>query len=95
MRRKNKKLPWIIFFIIFLLLLIALSFGDRGFIRQILAYQNQNRLKKNINKLSSEVKSLEDEKKNLDDPETIKKIAREEYGMAKKDEDVYRIVPEK
>ena len=77
----------------FITLLLLLSVGKRGFIQQYRVRQKRDRLKQEIEALQAEKKRLEEEKKKLSDPEQIEKIAREEYGMAKKNEKVYRVVP--
>jgi cell division protein FtsB len=50
--------------------------------------------------IEGEIKTLEKdkarasaEKKKLEDPAEVEKIAREKYGMSKKDEKVYRVIP--
>ena len=50
-------------------------------------------MQQELESLQEEKKKLEEEKDKLNDPEQIEKIAREQYGMAKKDENVYRVVP--
>ncbi len=95
MKRKStkRKKGWILFFLLFLTLLLVFSTGKRGFIQQIRVRQERKRLERKIVELKEEKKKLEEEKKKLNNPEEIEKIAREEYGMAKKKEKVYRIVP--
>jgi len=88
-----KRFGWLIYLIIFLIILIILSLGDRGFIRQIRAYRQQSKLKKEIQDLKAKEKILDEKIKELDNPETIEKVAREEYGMAKEGEEVYKVVP--
>ncbi len=94
-KKKNtfKRFGWLIYFIIFLIVLFIFSLGDRGFIKQIQAYQKQSKLKKEIEKLNAEEKILKDKNEQLNKPETIEKVAREEYGMAKEGEEVYKVVP--
>ena len=87
---KRKVVYAIIFFI---LILIVLFWGKRGFWGQYHAFREKKRLENQIQSLESKRDTLKSELKNLDNPETIEKIAREEYGMAKKDEKVYRVVP--
>ena len=62
--------------------------------QQIRVLKNKKQLEQDIDSLQREEKALESEKKNLDDPGYIEEIAREEYGMAKKNEKVYKVVPE-
>jgi len=83
----------------FLILMIFIGFlallmpGKRGFLNQIRMRLKQRQLAKEIKELKETKERLEDKKEMLQEPETIEKIAREEYGMAKKDEKVYRVVP--
>lgn len=76
-----------------LTLVLLLSVGKRGFIQQIRVKYERKQLQKEIEVLEAEKKELEKEKENLNDPEYIEKVAREKYGMAKKNEKVYRVVP--
>ncbi len=92
---KRRRKRWIFGFIALLVLLFFLSIGKRGFIQHIRIKIEQNRLKREIASLEKEKELLEEEKKKLDNPEHIEKIAREKYGMAKKNEKVYHVVPEK
>ena len=92
-RKPTKKKGWILFFLLFLTLLLLLSIGKRGFIQQIRVRQERRKLERKIAELKKEKKKLEEEKKKLNDPKEIERIAREEYGMAKKKEKVYRIIP--
>ncbi len=91
----RKKRRWIFSFVVLLILLFFLSIGKRGFIQHIRIKIEQHQLKREIASLEKEKERLEEEKKKLDDPEHIEKIAREKYGMAKKNEKVYHVVPEK
>ena len=89
----NKRMGKIFIVLCFITLLLLLSVGKRGFIQQYRVRQERNRLKQEIESLQAGKKQLEEEKEKLNDPEQIEKIAREEYGMAKKNEKVYRVVP--
>jgi len=75
------------------MVLILLSLGDRGFIKQFQAYKQQSTLKKQIKELKAQEDNLQQKVEDLDQPETIEKVAREEYGMAKEGEEVYKVVP--
>jgi len=90
---KRKRKLWILGLLSLLTLLLILSTGKRGFIQQIRVWQARKRLEKEIKVIQEEKKKLEEEKEKFDDPEHIEKKAREEYGMAKKKEKVYRVVP--
>ncbi len=76
-----------------LALLFFLSLGSRGFVQQIKIRRQEVRLKKEIAALKKQIETLEAKKKKLSDPEEIERIAREEYGMARENEKVYRVVP--
>jgi cell division protein FtsL len=89
---RRKKL-WLLGLLSFLALILFLSMGKRGFIQQIRVYREKKRLEKEIEALNEQRERLQGEKEKLNDPETIEKIAREEYGMAKEKEKVYRVVP--
>ncbi len=94
-RRANhsKRRVGVLFLLLFLTLLLVLSTGKRGFIQHYRIRQERKRLQQELESLQEEKKKLEEEKDKLNDPEQIEKIAREQYGMAKKDENVYRVVP--
>ena len=76
-----------------LTLLLLFSIGKRGFLAQWRARREQVKLKRSIQRLTEQKEHLEEEKEKLDDPEYIEKIAREDYGMAKENEQVYQVVP--
>lgn len=90
---KRKKRAGILFILVLFTFLFLLSIGKRGFIQQFRVRLQRRQLKKEIVALKEEKKRLEKEKEKLNDPETIEKIAREEYGMARKNEKVYRVIP--
>ena len=79
--------------LLFVTLLLLFSMGRRGFIQQLRLRQERRHLEQELQALQEEKAELEAEKERLNDPEYVEKIAREEYGMAKKDEKVYRVVP--
>lgn len=76
-----------------LILLVLLSFGKRGFIQQIRVQRERVRLQRAIQTLEEQKTALEEDKQKLNDPEEVEKVAREEYGMAKEKEKIYRVVP--
>lgn len=94
-RKKNKKrrAGWIIFLLSLLIILFLLSIGKRGFIQQIRIHRQQQKLEDDLNVLKEEEEQLKMEEEKLDDPEYIEEIAREDYGMAKENEKVYKVVP--
>jgi len=91
---KKKKRIKLVGFLIFLTLLLLLSTDNRGFIRQLRVSQEKKRLVKEIEILQKEKEELVNKAEKLKTPEYTEKIAREKYGMAKKDEKVFRVVPE-
>jgi cell division protein FtsB len=74
-------------------LLFLLSIGSRGCIEQGRVRWQRKRIEARIRELEKSKALMETEKKSLDDPAVVEKIAREEYGMSKKGEKVYRVVP--
>ena len=92
-RSSKRRRARILALVTFLALLLFLSFDKRGFIRQIRIRQEKERLKKEIEALKVEKEKLAEEKKSLDDPEKIEKIAREDHGMGREGDVVYRVVP--
>ena len=75
--------------------LLLLAGGKRGLVRLVSVRCDQQRLKREIRSLEEQKKELEAQKQALANPDTIEKIAREEYGMAKENEVIYRPVPKK
>lgn len=74
-------------------LLLLFTSGKRGFLQQFKVHRKKAVLEKEIGALNQEKKRLTSEKESLDSLETIERIAREKYGMAKENEKVYRVVP--
>ncbi len=95
MRKKSNKRKniWLAGFLFILMLILILSIGRRGFIQQIRIAREKKSLERELESLSQRKKALEEQKKELNDPKTIEKIAREQYGMSKKNEKVYRVIP--
>ena len=91
---KKKRRGGILILLLFFSLLLILSVGKRGFIQQYRVRQERKRLEVELESLNKEKEKLEEEIEKLDDPEYIEKVAREEYGMAKENEKVYRVVPQ-
>lgn len=92
MKMQRKKRVWS-GVILFCTLFFLLSIGKRGFIQQARVRIERYRIQKEIETLQKKKEALEAEKKALDTPQVIEKIAREKYGMAKKNEKVYRVIP--
>ena len=83
--------------LLFLGLIVSwLGFGERGFIHLYrMEKERQTHLEK-IHKLESENKRLLGEIKRLQsDKEHIESTARRELGVIKKNETLYRLIPEK
>jgi cell division protein FtsL len=76
-----------------LALLLLLSVGKRGCYEQARAHLEKKKIEGEIRELEKEKARAAAEKKKLEDPAEVEKIAREKYGMSKKDEKVYRVVP--
>lgn len=91
----KKHRNWLIALLFLAGLIIILSLGNRGFIRQIKLERETDKLRREILAEKQEIDRLEKEKEKLNTPEYKEKIAREEYGMAKKNEKVFLVVPEK
>jgi cell division protein FtsB len=90
-RSKNRKF---LILLIFLIFIISLLPGSRGILNQIHLYRQQLKLRDEIEQLTETKKQLEEKKEKLQESETVEKFAREKYGMAKKNEKVYQVVPE-
>jgi cell division protein FtsB len=91
---RKKKHGWLIGFLFFLSILLLLSTGKRGFIQQFRISRRMNQLNRDIETLKKDKEKLEEEIEKLKTPEYTEKMAREKYGMAKKKEKVYRVIPE-
>jgi len=93
-RKKNRKrLFWLLFLLSLAGVIVIFSSGHRGFIQQIRRRIEQARLKEEIQMLEADQADKEKQIEKLHNPEEIEKIAREEYGMAKENEKIYRVVP--
>jgi cell division protein FtsB len=90
---RRKRRVWVLPFLALLALLFLLSTGKRGFLQQIRVRRDRARIEQEIQRLEVLKKQLEEEKKKLADPAVVEKIAREQYGMAKKNEKVLHVVP--
>ncbi|MBN2105257.1 septum formation initiator family protein [bacterium] len=92
-KRKKGKSRGLLILLIFIAFLALLMPGKRGILNQIRIRLQERQLAKEIQELTETKERLEEKKEALKEPETVEKIAREEYGMAKKDEKVYHVVP--
>jgi cell division protein FtsB len=89
---KHRRRVWLAFSSM-LALLLLLSVGKRGCYEQARVHVARRKIESEIRDLEKVKARAEAEKKKLEDPAEIEKIAREKYGMSKKDEKVYRVVP--
>jgi len=90
---KNKKIQYLVgIFCIFIAIMII--FSDYGIIKRISLEMKTTELQKEISLQKQTTDSMQNviDKLNNDTVE-IEKIAREKYGMSKKNEDIYYIKP--
>ena len=77
------------------LLLAVLIGGDYNAFSIWGLYRQKENLAREVDSLRVENQLLADQIKRLEeDPRAIEKVAREQFGMARKGESVYRILPE-
>lgn len=77
------------------LLLAVLIGGDYNIASIWGLYRQKQELAREVDSLRVENQLLTDQIKRLEnDPRAIEKVAREEFGMARKGESVYRVLPE-
>lgn len=90
---KRKKINKIIYYPILIFLALVFIAGHDGFIRIFSFYRKLTILKTHITELKNENNKLENEiNKLLKDKEYIEGIAREELGLIKQGEIVYKFV---
>ena len=92
--REQKRRTYI-FFVFIAAALAYLSynlvFGDMGFVKYLELNRNKARLEAEISSVGKENKALGEQVNALKkDPYFIEKYAREEYGMAKRDEFIFQ-----
>lgn len=89
-KKRKKIIISTIFFLSFLSLLISLIFGDMGLIRYKELKKTKSNLEAQIKEIETENKNLKDEIENYNkDPFYLEKYAREEFGLAKRDEYIF------
>lgn len=73
-------------------LLLYVLFGNRGVIARLRLEVKRQEMIEKVRFAEEETKRLEAQRKALEgDKKTIEKVAREQYGMAREGETVYRI----
>ena len=76
------------------LLLLQDVFGRHGLLAMHHARQEAARMQQEIDRMSSENQRLQERVKSLkSDPETIERIAREEMGLARPGEYIFKVQP--
>jgi len=77
-------------------LLVYVLFGNRGVFQRISLHNQKADLEAKIREAEAETEALEARSKALDgDKKAIEKVAREQHGMVKDGERVYKVSPEK
>ena len=67
-------------------------FGNRGILQRVRLEHEKSRLEENIQRLEEEKQALEAQSRALDgDPRAVERVAREQYGMRRQGETVYRV----
>ena len=90
---KNRKLVWIAISLIVLLLFLFIFGGHYGLINIFKLNKEKKVLQQDIEKLKKEGEALkQDIEKLKTDKKEVERIARENYGMAKKGEKVFKFV---
>jgi cell division protein FtsB len=87
---KNKRLVLIV--LVALPVLSYAVFGSRGVLQRIRLQQQKTELQVKIKEAEEETKRLQEQSNALDnDKKAIEKVAREQYGMARDGETVYKV----
>ena len=74
------------------LLLVHDIFGTHGYLAMKQKQQEIQKIRQDLEKLNKENSQLQQNVQDLkSDPETIRKIAREEYGLAGRDEKIIKL----
>jgi cell division protein FtsB len=74
------------------LLVYVFVFSRHGYLRRRELSRENERLRAEMEQLQDENARLREELNRLDDPEAVEKLAREELGLVKNGETVYRFV---
>jgi cell division protein FtsB len=70
-------------------------FGNHGVLQRLRLQQRKVLMERRIREAQEETKSLQSQSRALDsDKKAIEKVAREDYGMARSGEKVYKVQPE-
>lgn len=75
------------------LLVYLFVFGRHGYLRQRELARENDRLARELERVREENEQLKRELAHLDDAEAVEKLAREELGLVRPGETVYRFVP--
>jgi cell division protein FtsB len=87
---KNRTFRWI--FITGIIVIIIALFSNKGVLQRIKLEKEKEEWLQKIKKTEKEQKRLEQQSKALDsDKKAIEKVARENYGMVKEGETVYKL----
>jgi cell division protein FtsB len=86
----------VIFGILFIIIFVYI-FGDYGLYRYFLLWREERHLKSELTGLKQEAQRLETEIQLLkrQDPKYMERIAREEFGLVKPGETIYKLTPSK
>jgi len=74
------------------ILIYVFVFSRHGYLRRRELSRENERLQAELEELQNENARLREELNRLDDPEAVEKLAREELGLVKEGETVYRFV---
>ena len=94
--KKRLVTPANVFVVVSVVLLVYLFFGSHGFLRIITTQRAVTHTEKQIRALEAQRDDLEREAAKIkDNPHYKEKIARERFGLAQKNEIVYRVKKKK
>ena len=89
--KKRRLIVYTLMFLSLLYLAVAFTFGNSGFIRYLELKDNKTHLVREVKEIEVRNDRLRSEAKLLkDDPFYVEKYAREDLGMAKPDEYIFK-----
>ena len=91
--KADKKRNLFLSLTLLLVLIIVLTFAKRGFYHYLSLHTEKKKLQQEVTRLQQEKAELKNEIKRLQDSAYVEKIAREKYGMGRKNEKILDIVP--